>query len=80
MSNYPPGVSDSTYGAPWNDIEIDKTVIITLKVNIITSFQSFQGPDKIETEQILNSIKSIIKEDLKNTSEDYEIIDIELIK
>jgi hypothetical protein len=22
MSNYPPGVSDSTYGAPWNEVDI----------------------------------------------------------
>lgn len=75
MNNYPPGVSDSTYGAPWNDVEIEKEVTITLKSFITTSFP---GPAQIEDSQVLESIKEIVKEDLKKTSEDYEIIDIEV--
>lgn len=74
-NNYPTGVSDSTYGAPWNDVEIEETVIITLKAFITTSFP---GPTQIEDELVLKSIKSIIEEDLKKTSEDYEIVDIEV--
>lgn len=32
MSNLPPGVSDSTFGAPWNDEEFGG--VITLKVYV----------------------------------------------
>ena len=74
MSNYPPGVSDSTYGAPWNDVEEEREVTITLKV--ITSV-SFPGPSQPSEEEVLESIKKIVEEDLKKTSEDYEIVDIE---
>lgn len=74
MSNYPPGVSDSTYGAPWNNVEEEREVTITLKAVISTSFP---GPSQYSEEKVLESIKKIIEEDFKKTSEDYEIIDIE---
>ena len=73
-SNYPPGVSDSTFGAPWNDIEIEKEVVITLKTTLQVSFQ---GPAQISDEQILEAMKEVIKEDLKKTQEDYEIASVE---
>lgn len=74
MSNYPPGVSDSTYGAPWNDVEIEREVVIVLKT---TMSVSFPGPDDIDDDTILESIKEVIKEDLQKTSEDYEIESVE---
>lgn len=30
LSNLPPGVSDSTYGAPWNDEEIETTLLVDI--------------------------------------------------
>ena len=75
MINYPPGVSDSTYGAPWNDIEEEREVTITLKACISVSFQ---GPARISEYEIVESIKKVGEEDLKKTSENYEIESIEL--
>lgn len=57
--NYPLGVSDNTYGAPWNDIEIEKEIEITL--NCVVSF-SFLGPQKITDEMIKERINIEIKE------------------
>lgn len=74
MGNYPPGISDSTYGAPWNNVEEEREVTITLKAVIGTSFP---GPSQYSEEEILESIKQIVEEDLKKTSEDYEIVSIE---
>lgn len=34
MNNLPPGVSNSTYGAPWNDVEIELEVTISLGTSI----------------------------------------------
>ena len=73
MNNYPPGVSGSTYGAPWNEEEEEREVEITLKANIIASFP---GPAQINEYEVMEAIKEIVEEDLKKTSEDYEIVDI----
>lgn len=72
MSNLPPGCSDSMYGAPWNDIEIEREVEVVLKTYITVSFP---GPDKsIDESDIENAIKEIVKEDLAKI--DYDIEDI----
>lgn len=75
MDNYPPGVSDSTYGAPWNDIDEKREVTITLKACISVSFQ---GPARISEYEILQSIKDVVEEDLKKTVEDYEVVSVDL--
>lgn len=71
MSNYPPGVSDSTYGAPWNNIEEEREVIITLKTIINVSLP---GPSEYSEEDILESIKEIVESEIPG---EYEILDIE---
>ena len=73
MNNYPPGISDSTYGAPWNNVEEEREVTITLSASIVASFQ---GPDKITEEQILEAIKEIVQRDLSITTELYTVVDV----
>ena len=63
MSNYPPGVSENTYGAPWNDIEIEKQVEVTIKCVISTSISGPQYLTEYEKNEIIESItKSRFKE------------------
>lgn len=68
MSNYPLGVSDSSFGAPWNDIEIEKEVEVTLKCVISTSIP---GPRRITEEEKEEIIESICRDRLK----EIDIID-----
>ena len=55
-------------------VEEEREVTITLKVTTSVSFPEHSQPSE---EEVLESIKKIIEKDLKKTSEDYEIIDIE---
>ena len=48
MNNYPPGVTDNTFGSPWNEIEIEKEVEITIKCVVSTSIS---GPQKLTQEE-----------------------------
>lgn len=75
ISDYPPEVPDSTYGTSWNDVKEERRVTITLKTVISTSFPC---PSQYSEEEVLESIKQIVEEDLKKTSEYYETVDIEL--
>ena len=68
MSNYPPGVSDSSFGAPWNELEIEREVEVTIKCVISTSIS---GPQKLSIEEENEIIKSITK----SRFEELEIID-----
>lgn len=68
MSNYPPGVSDFSFGAPWNEIEIEKEVEITIKCVVSTSVS---GPQKLSIEEKDEIIESITKSRFK----ELEIID-----
>ena len=68
MSNYPLGVNDSSFGAPWNDIEIEKEVEVTIKCVISTSIS---GPQELSIEEENEIIKSITK----SRFEELEIID-----
>lgn len=56
-------------------VEEEGEVTITLKVTTSVSFPEHSQPSE---EEVLESIKKIIEEDLKKTSEDYKIIDIEV--
>ena len=81
MSNYPPGVSDFSFGAPRNEIEIEKEVEITIKCVVSTSVS---GPQKLSNEEEDEIIKSITKsrfEELKIIDGIYnpEIININII-
>ena len=68
MSNYPPGVTDNTFDAPWNEIEIEKEVEVTIKCVISTSVS---GPQKLSNEEENEIIESITKSRFK----ELEIID-----
>ena len=68
MSNYPPGVSDSSFGAPWNELEIEREVEVTIKCVISTSVS---GPQKLSNEEENEIIESITK----SRFEELEIID-----
>ena len=68
MSNYPPGVSDSSFGAPWNELEIEREVEVTIKCVISTSIS---GSQKLSIEEEDEIIKSITK----SRFEELEIID-----
>lgn len=68
MNNYPPGVSDFSFGAPWNDIEIEREVEVTIKCVISTSVS---GPQKLSIEEEDEIIESITKSRFK----ELEIID-----
>ena len=68
MNNYPPGVTDNTFDAPWNEIEIEKEVEITIKCVVSTSIS---GPQKLTEEEENEIIESITKSRFK----ELEIID-----
>lgn len=71
MSNYPPGCSDSTYGAPWNDEEFEREVEVVLKSYITVSFK---GPASIDEEEIVKAVKEQVREDLSKINYDIEDI------
>ena len=68
MSNYPPGVSDFSFGAPWNELEIEREVEVTIKCVVSTSVS---GPQKLSIEEEDEIIESITKSRFK----ELEIID-----
>ena len=68
MSNYPPGVSDFSFGAPWNELEIEREVEVTIKCVVSTSVS---GPQKLSIEEEDEIIESITKSKFK----ELEIID-----
>ena len=68
MNNYPPGVSENTYSAPWNDIDIEKEVEVTIKCVISTSIP---GPQVLTMEEENEIIEFITK----SRFEELEIID-----
>ena len=68
MSNYPPGVSDFSFGAPWNELEIEREVEVTIKCVVSTSVS---GPQKLTEEEENEIIESITKSRFK----ELEIID-----
>ena len=68
MSNYPSRVNNSSFGAPWNDIEIEKEVEVTIKCVISTSIP---GPQVLTNEEENEIIESITK----SRFEELEIID-----
>lgn len=74
MSNYPPGCSHDTYGAPWNEIEIEKEVTVVVKTTV---HLSFPGPDKIDQEDINEAVKEQINEDFRKMDYDIEEIIID---
>lgn len=68
MSNYPPGVSDFSFDAPWNELEIEREVEVTIKCVISTSVS---GPQKLSNEEEDEIIESITR----NRFEELETID-----
>lgn len=75
-SNYPPGVNDNTYGAPWNVIEIEKEVEITLKCVVSTTIS---GPRALNNEDEDNIIRQEIEDKINGFNYIYGIDDVELI-
>ena len=81
MSNLPPGVSDSTYGSPWNEYEING--YIDLRIFVTTSMA---GPVarsewlELATEQVKGLLEHDIKKKLNSIDgvNDMEIIDIQI--
>ena len=57
-SNYPSGISESTYGAPWNVIEIEKEVEITLKCVVSTTIS---GPRVLTVDDEHEIISELIE-------------------
>ena len=73
MSNYPPGVSDSTYGAPWNDVDVEVDVEVVLTTTVIVTVP---GPGKSINEDEINKCAiDIVKEEVSNL-ETYDIKEI----
>ena len=63
MNNYPPGVTDNTFDAPWNEIDIEKEVEITIKCVVSTSISGLQKLTEEDENEIIESItKSRFKE------------------
>ena len=81
MSNYPPGVSDSSFGAPWNELEIEKEVEITIKCVVSTSISGNQKLNNEEEDEIIKSITKSRFEELEIIDGIYnpEIIDINVL-
>lgn len=61
-SNYPPGVSGNTFGAPWNDEEYDCTLIVHCST-------SFKGP--LSSSDYQDEVNDFVNEIIKN----IELID-----
>lgn len=57
-------VPNDEYGAPWNDMNFERTVDITITVTIPVSFK---GPANISESMIRLAVAEKIKEDLGNT-------------
>ena len=68
MNNYLPSVTDNTFDALWNEIEIEKEVEITIKCVVSTSISE---PQKLTKEEENKIIESITKSRFKK----LEIID-----
>lgn len=81
MSNYPPGVTDNTFDAPWNEIEIEKEVEITIKCVVSTLISGLQKLTEEEENEIIESItKSRFKElEIIDGIYNPEIININII-
>ena len=72
MSNYPLGAENDS-SAPYNEVEYSKKVLVTLSVEV-----SFSDKKGLLEEEIESVIKEMIEEDLRKTSESYDIVDITL--
>ena len=72
MSNYPLGAENDS-SAPYNEVEYSKKIILTLSLEIF-----FSDKRNLSEEEIEYVVKEIIEEDLKKTSESYDIVDITL--
>lgn len=57
-------VPNDEYGAPWNDMDFERTVTITVKVTIPVSFK---GPANISESMIRLAVVQKIKDDLEST-------------
>ena len=81
MNNYPPGVTDNTFGSPWNEIEIEKEVEITIKCVVSTLISGLQKLNEEEENEIIESItKSRFKElEIIDGIYNPEIININII-
>lgn len=65
-SNYPPGVTDSTYGAPFNDEVYEFSIECSGVV---------QGPlNKEDYDKIVSDIKKEVADAIRNIINDFEII------
>lgn len=80
MNNYPPGVGNSTYGAPFNDIEVEAEVEVSLSLSI-----SLQGPDPEYADKARQELNRIVKEELvsllskHHAFNDLEILNIQIL-
>ena len=73
-SNYPPGVSDGTYGAPFNDEQfcVDLTIKITVPFTLNGPLGDSRGEAmKMGMEDVVEQIKEILE---AADVEDIEII------
>lgn len=61
MNNYPPGVSDNTFGAPYNDIDYDFTLIVRCSTSFRGPLNTYEEQDAINdfTNELINSISKI---------------------
>lgn len=76
-SNYPPGVSSGTYGAPWNDEEFEFEMEVTIKVR---GGISKAGPASYSDSEIIADVEKMIKDSLvveHDNIDDFEVISTE---
>lgn len=71
-SNYPPGVSENTYGAPWNDISFG----IAVEVKLEFSF-TVPGPrSKADLDEVKQEYIKEVMAKIKDLDCEYKIRDI----
>ena len=69
VSNYPPGVSDNTFSAPWNDIE--KEIEFCITVNGLVSIQGPVHNKYLELELLHDAKEDVRKEIIKKLDEEF---------
>lgn len=65
-SNYPPGVSDSTFGSPWNEQEFEFTLEVTFGGTI-------QGPTSLD--DFNEQVAQIMKDTMKNINDKIDNVE-----
>ena len=74
-NNLPPGVSNNTFGAPWNNIEREIKIEMSFSFNTTVSFEGPSTEDMIQDriDSFVESAKKDISFRLVEAFPDYEV-------